>query len=95
MQLGAPKCRQEDNDSLTYDTLHQPCRRPGYALKVPRAASKKRLSAMGAFGHKGARDAQDGMPDVAGKRSRSDELHPVLASREKGVKEHAQWWISC
>ena len=83
---------------MTYDELHQVCRKRGYVRKDPRQVLKTLLSRIDATDRKRARDvahvrdASGDSPEVRGSRRRVDDLHSAFGVGKKIVKERAQWW---
>ena len=95
-QFREPAAAPGDYDRLTYDALHQLCRRGRYAGKGPKAAPKTRLSTVDAVERKRASDKKDAtdaaeeMPVTQDTRYRVDGLHLASDMDKEIAKDHAR-----
>ena len=96
-QLKERAATRSDYDQLTYNELHQVCRRRGNARKDSRAVLKTRLSTTGAVERKRAHDNENVMdtsgdkPAAKAKRCRVEDIYPATVVEKDILKERAQW----
>ena len=87
--VNEPNNTPKEHNTLTYDALRQRCRR-GSAVEDSTSAQKTRPLTMGKLDRKREREAWEGPPNFARKRSRLEQIHLAYVMEKGTAKQHVQ-----